>query len=34
MAFSAARRHGFSLGTLVSSPFSSVNGSAKGIKLK
>ena len=34
MAFSEACRQGFSLGTPVSSPPSSVNGSANKIKLK
>ena len=34
MAFSEAHRQGFSPGTLVSSPPSSVNGSANKIKLK
>ena len=34
MAFSEARCQGFSLGTPVSSPPSSVNGSADVIKLK
>ena len=33
-AFSEARRKGFSTGTPVSSPTSSVNGSANKIKLK
>ena len=34
VAFSEARRQGFSLGTPVSSPLSPVNGSANKIKLK
>ena len=34
MAFSEARRQGFSLGTPVSSPPSSVNGSDNETKLK
>ena len=34
VAFSEARRQGFSPGTPVSSPSSSVNGSANKIKLK
>ena len=34
MAFSEARHYGFSPGTPVSSPPSSVNGSANKVKLK